>query len=532
MIFPMALNAELIRSTSRASAGFVSYPRGLSTRNLLFHWMVIALIAIGIPGDLKAGAGFPQDSYTSQSIAQLLAEAEKLLNTSATEAAICAEQALGLARRNQDAAAEAQALILRGNCHLLLYKLPEAEAEYRQALKIARSKNLHRLVIESLYRLGKLLTASNRYEQAADSYLEAVRLAEQTGNRTWAAVIEDRLAMVHFITKNQEKALELSLRARTVLQDAGDLTNRADNLDHLGIIYSGRQDWAAALDHFQKALQIREALESKYALAGTLSNVGLALNRLGRSREALELLFEGLNISTSVQDFLASSSLHSRIAPILQGLGRNREALAHFEEALRIHKQLGNKRSVMADLLALSQFYQQVMGDSAKALAYHQEYSALNRELFSEETAANIAELQTKYEADKRQREIGILQRDMANQEMARNTAIAAVLLLILFLGLTYYRYRQAARTTRELTLALQQVKTLQGLLPICANCKKIRDDTGYWHQVESYVTEHSNAEFTHGICPACAQILYPDFVQTAEPSTATSEAEIPERHT
>jgi len=58
------------------------------------------------------------------------------------------------------------------------------------------------------------------------------------------------------------------------------------------------------------------------------------------------------------------------------------------------------------------------------------------------------------------------------------------------------------------------QVKTLRGLLPICANCKKIRDDRGYWNQIESYVREHSEAEFSHGICPECAAKLYPDFVE------------------
>jgi len=58
------------------------------------------------------------------------------------------------------------------------------------------------------------------------------------------------------------------------------------------------------------------------------------------------------------------------------------------------------------------------------------------------------------------------------------------------------------------------QVKTLRGLLPICANCKKIRDDRGYWNQIESYVREHSEAEFSHGICPECAAKLYPEFVE------------------
>jgi len=63
-----------------------------------------------------------------------------------------------------------------------------------------------------------------------------------------------------------------------------------------------------------------------------------------------------------------------------------------------------------------------------------------------------------------------------------------------------------------ELQDVLTKVKTLKGLLPICASCKKIRDDTGYWHQVEDFVREHSDAEFSHGICPDCAKALYPDF--------------------
>ncbi|HPG39837.1 MAG TPA: histidine kinase N-terminal 7TM domain-containing protein [bacterium] len=63
-----------------------------------------------------------------------------------------------------------------------------------------------------------------------------------------------------------------------------------------------------------------------------------------------------------------------------------------------------------------------------------------------------------------------------------------------------------------ELQDALAQVKNLSGLLPICANCKKIRDDQGNWHSVESYVTKHSEAKFSHGICPDCRAKLYPDY--------------------
>lgn len=55
------------------------------------------------------------------------------------------------------------------------------------------------------------------------------------------------------------------------------------------------------------------------------------------------------------------------------------------------------------------------------------------------------------------------------------------------------------------------KIKELSGLIPICSNCKKIRDDYGYWHQVEEYIRQHSEAEFTHSLCPNCMKALYPD---------------------
>ncbi|MBU0907994.1 MAG: hypothetical protein KKA54_17385 [Proteobacteria bacterium] len=62
-----------------------------------------------------------------------------------------------------------------------------------------------------------------------------------------------------------------------------------------------------------------------------------------------------------------------------------------------------------------------------------------------------------------------------------------------------------------KLEEALAQVKTLRGFLPICSSCKKIRDDKGYWKQIETYVREHSDAQFSHSVCPECARRIYPD---------------------
>lgn len=80
---------------------------------------------------------------------------------------------------------------------------------------------------------------------------------------------------------------------------------------------------------------------------------------------------------------------------------------------------------------------------------------------------------------------------------------------------------RKLQETNQNLSHALQEVKTLRGLIPICARCKRIRDDHGLWDQIESYISQHSEAVFSHGVCPECAKVLYP----TLFPVSTTAEA-------
>jgi len=84
---------------------------------------------------------------------------------------------------------------------------------------------------------------------------------------------------------------------------------------------------------------------------------------------------------------------------------------------------------------------------------------------------------------------------------------------------------RKRAEEEREKLLldlkdALERVKTLSGLLPICSACKKIRDDKGYWNQIESYIRDHSEADFTHSICPECSKKLYGEFLPKTRETT------------
>lgn len=90
------------------------------------------------------------------------------------------------------------------------------------------------------------------------------------------------------------------------------------------------------------------------------------------------------------------------------------------------------------------------------------------------------------------------------SNEMERTIAIAVA---------RFHDWMELQRLNGELQKSLEEIKTLQGLLPICASCKKIRDNQGYWHQVEAYLQKYTTVTFTHGICEECSNKLYPQYM-------------------
>ena len=105
------------------------------------------------------------------------------------------------------------------------------------------------------------------------------------------------------------------------------------------------------------------------------------------------------------------------------------------------------------------------------------------------------------------------------SQERVENISVLLVLVgVFLSTVIAFFTVRHVLKVEKallhernELQKALSEVKTLRGFLPICSSCKKIRDDTGYWNRLEAYIHDHTEAQLSHGICPDCAEKLYPD---------------------
>jgi two-component system, response regulator PdtaR len=93
--------------------------------------------------------------------------------------------------------------------------------------------------------------------------------------------------------------------------------------------------------------------------------------------------------------------------------------------------------------------------------------------------------------------------------------------LLYITIEMALYKHQMEQERKKligDLQEALARVKLLSGLLPICASCKNIRDEEGYWHRVEKYIRDHSEVDFSHSVCPACACRLYPEYFSELQP--------------
>ena len=108
---------------------------------------------------------------------------------------------------------------------------------------------------------------------------------------------------------------------------------------------------------------------------------------------------------------------------------------------------------------------------------------------------------------------------------------VCGLLAVLSAFGLHWLRvahlHRREKDLSRRIEMEMAKVKRLQGLLPICASCKKIRSDDGYWQQIETYVDRHSDATFSHGICPSCSTELFSDLKISPPPEASGSAGSV-----
>ena len=233
-------------------------------------------------------------------------------------------------------------------------------------------------------------------------------------------------------------------------------------------------------------------------------------------------------------------------------------ALSFLREAL-VSARSRNEKSRQAKILKVTAEIFEESGQPDSAYQYLAKYCSVRDSVFSDQVSSRIASLQAQYELQEQatrnqqlERDVRIRELELGREKTLRyfmTIIILLTLIILLVLIILYWNKsrdhrlivqarddlareieeRKAVEKEREILIheqqeALSKIKTLSGLIPICSNCKKIRNDQGYYEQLESYIMEHSDAVFSHGICPDCLKKLYPDFTKNRKKGGKTSK--------
>jgi tetratricopeptide (TPR) repeat protein len=438
-------------------------------------------------------------------------------------------QAVALAEALPDSPAKADAILAMGS-HLLRANQNETALGYVQ-----RGRDMRLALGDSL---GASRTWNNtgaahyqlgNYEQALYGFSQALLGRRREADTVGIARVLTNIGKVYQDWGQLGRAEARLNEAVAMARSTGDPAIIGYALNTLALVYVDTRQFALAYETIAQSLAAYTSgaprLSSVDSLGGWRLNAaarGEALVRQGRAREALPVLDslaamgkENGNIRSQARALLLMGQGHAQ-------LGQLEEARARLLESLELSRSVEQRVFMLQALEALSSVEERD-GNAAASLRALRAATAMRDTIFNRSTAERLTAEEDREERERQREENAKLREAQQAQaaviERQRVTGLLglAVFLLVAIMVYQLVRFNRLGRareealaaTNTQLRAALNDVRTLTGLIPICANCKRVRDDQGYWQAVESYISNHSDATFSHAICQSCGPTLY-----------------------
>ncbi len=407
--------------------------------------------------------------------------AYQYLHSNPDRSEACALEAQDIAKKLGLLTDMAKSCSLLGSINHQSGNYAEAMAYSWKSMEIYEELRDKNGIASTLSVMARVYWSQGMIDKALEHYHKSLKGKQECG------ASKDELALCHLNLGacysgllRFNPALSSYAFAEKILKKSGDQKKLAYLYNNIGSVYGKKGELDKAREYFQKALEIREDLEDKNGIASTLSNLGSLQEDLGNNESALRFFIRSLELFEEMGNKRLVAYICGSAGGVYTRLGFLDKAEELITRGLEITRNLELKDWEILCLKNITDLYE-AKGDLRKALMYSQELKTCMEEHLNEKSMDKIAGLQVQFETEKKEKEAEIYR--LKNVELLR--------------------------MNDQLREALTHVRTLQGMLPICASCKKVRDDDGYWQQIESYISEHSDAKITHGICPECMTKLY-----------------------
>ncbi len=386
--------------------------------------------------------------------------------------------ALHLARKLGHAKGEAQALNDISIIHMDRSAFDTADSLLRRALTIRSALHDSAGMGAIHNKLGNIHQARFRLEDALEENFQALAIYERIGPPAHEALVLNNIANLQFNLRRTEAALATHERAAAIRERIGDGAGLAASQGNMANVLAQMGDTAAAVPLYRAAIRYFRTQNKLPELAVQLHNLAGVYMARGEWAEASQLFSEALAIRTRAGDQKAIASSKIGLGGVLLRQGRYREAKPLLLEALEASTRLGVRNEAMQALLDLSRLHAKLnAGDST--FWYHQRYTAVRDSVFNEDLQARMADLEIRYETERKEREIveqraDLAEKDRAIAELGANAArrrfqltasIAGIALVLLLALLGLQVQRRKARAARDAAIIQEREAGLRSVV-------------------------------------------------------------------
>ncbi|MEM9675147.1 MAG: tetratricopeptide repeat-containing sensor histidine kinase [Bacteroidota bacterium] len=382
-----------------------------------------------------------------------------------------------------------------------------AKDHAEKALKLARDLKNHQLLCEALEHVGVWHQYRGNYDSALLFYEEALSVAEQQQNNALAVQMNNSIGTVYFRKADFGVSVQYFLKSLEAAELIEDSTSLAGGLNNVGAIMELQERYDEALDYYQQSLRIKKQLGDSLSYARTLNNIGNVYGNLKQNEEAARYLEQALRIKRkSDKDGSLALSL-TNLGIVYKDLKQYDKALNCYHEALEIDRRLGKKEGMLSIANNLAELFIQteqldsaldyanrayklaididakerllgsantlakiheLRNENSLALQYLHRYNDLREEIFNENKSQQIAELEARYETEKKELTIEKLEQEKQvhsleiQQARTQQLIYLLLLLIIALLGVVgLYFYRTKIKTNRLLSAQNKQLAHL-----------------------------------------------------------------------
>ena len=349
-------------------------------------------------------------------------------------------QALKLAERLNDQNEKANALVFMANAYQVQGNLKKSFNFAQEALRISEKLGDQSILINALNTMGFILMSCGDYEEALKKLIRALEICDEIEDLPRKSGIYYQLGNLYFRMEDHQKAMECYQYMLNYAESKGNLQIMGFAINNIGLVYNNRKQYQKALECFNKALNLFTQVKNSYGATAATANLGLTYGHLDNYDKALEYLYKAIESAKENGNVKAVYDNLIEIGHQYYQLKNYTNAALNYERALKMTSDIGDKNSLERIYLYLSDLYS-AQKNYKMAMEYLSKSNDIKYQLVDEQKNLRMSILLVRYEAEKKAREIEILQKNSEIQRITRNAFIASFVLALVILVIIFKKY-------------------------------------------------------------------------------------------